>query len=436
MTYQEAVEYILAVPKFTKKNPLGHTKEFLRFLGNPEQRFQAIHVAGTNGKGSVCTYLDAMLRAQGKTTGLFVSPHLVKVNERIVVNGIPVSDACFLEVFQTVMEAVRKMEAQGRTHPTFFELLFGMAVTAFARAGVEYAVLETGLGGRLDATNAVERPVCSVIASIGMDHMEILGDTLEQIAAEKAGILKPRVPLFYFECGDAAGHVLEERAAELRISCNKIGKNAYENLRIQHKNIAFSCTNAYYGNTPWLLHNTGLYQAENAVLALEVMRGLFGEEGRPDLWREALARVTWEGRMEEILPGIYIDGAHNVSAVERFIESVQARGRHRKAVLFAAMKEKDYEGMAACLCRDLDADYYVVTEVPGGRAVAAGSLADIFAAYTERPVVALDSAEDAWEYIRARQEGRSIYCLGSLYLAGMLKAMAEWGAAQTPREET
>ena len=423
MTYQEAVDHILEIPKFTKKNPLEHTKEFLRFLGNPEQRFQVIHVAGTNGKGSVCAYLDAMLRAEGRSTGLFISPHLVKVNERIVINGKPITDGCFLEVFQAVMEKVRQMEAEGRSHPTFFEMLFGMAVTAFAQAGVEYAVLETGLGGRLDATNAVGHPVCSVITSIGMDHMEILGDTLEKIAAEKAGILKPQVPAFYFEGTDATDRVLEERASELGISCKKIGKNAFENLRIEHKNIAFSCTNAYYGNTPWLLRNTGSYQAENALLALEVMRHLFGEAGRPGLWRNALAQVTWEGRMEEILPGIYIDGAHNASAMERFVESVKARGQHRKAVLFSAMQDKDYEGMAGCLCRNLDADYYVVTQLSYSRSADARDLAEVFARYTGQPVVVRDSLADAWDYVLAHQEGRTIYCLGSLYLAGMLKAM-------------
>lgn len=423
MTYQEAVDYILEIPKFTKKNPLEHTEEFLRFLGNPEQRFRVIHVAGTNGKGSVCAYLDAMLRSEGKSTGLFTSPHLVKVNERIVINGTPISDTCFLKTFQIVMEAVHRMEEKGRPSPTFFEMLFGMAVTAFARAGVEYAVLETGLGGRLDATNAIEHPVCSVITSIGMDHMEILGGTLEEIAKEKAGILKPQVPAFYFEGTDITDRVLEERAASLKISCKKIGKNAFENLRIEHKNIAFSCTNAYYGDTPWLLHNTGLYQAENALLALEVMQHLFGESGRPDLWKNALAQVTWEGRMEEILPGIYVDGAHNVSAMERFIESVKARGQHRKAVLFSAMQDKDYEGMAACLCKNLDVDYYVVTGILNSRGAGVRELAEVFAGYTRQPVVALDSLTDAWDYVQAHQEGRSIYCLGSLYLVGMLKAM-------------
>ena len=197
MTYREAEEYILSIPKFTKKNKPEHTKLFLEYLGNPQEKLKVIHVAGTNGKGSVCVYLDAMLRSEEKTVGLFTSPHLVKLNERIVINGKEISDQKFMEVFEKVMEQVGVMEKEGLPHPTFFEFLFGMAMTAFVMEQVEYAVLETGLGGRLDATNSVEHPVCTVITSIGMDHMAILGDTLEKIAAEKAGILKPGVPLLY-----------------------------------------------------------------------------------------------------------------------------------------------------------------------------------------------------------------------------------------------
>lgn len=425
MTYDEAVDYILKIPKFTKKNPLEHTKEFLRFLGNPERDLKVIHVAGTNGKGSVCVYLDAMLRSEGKSAGLFVSPHLIRMNERIRIRGEQISDGEFVRVFEKVMEKVREMEHQGLSHPTFFELLFGMAMTAFAEAGVEFAVLETGLGGRLDATNAVEHPAVTAIASIGMDHQEILGDTLEQIAAEKAGILKKGVPVFYSEGEETSDQVIESRAAWLGISCKKIGKNAFENLRIEHKNIAFFCTNAYYGTTAWKLRNTGLYQAENAMLALEVMKSLFGETGRPRLWREALAQVVWEGRMEEVLPGIYIDGAHNLNAVVRFVQSVKARGPHRTAVLFSAVQEKDYEEMTAYLCRNLETDYYVVTRIEDSRAADTEKLLAAFARYTDRSVAVIESPREALHYVRKHQDGRTVYCLGSLYLAGMLKELAQ-----------
>ena len=163
MTYEEAVTYILNIPKFTRKNSASHTKTLLGLLGNPQEAVKVIHVAGTNGKGSVCAYLDAMLRSEGKRTGLFTSPHLVKINERIVIDGRPISDDAFVFVFERTLSCVKTMEAQGLPHPTFFEFLFAMAAAAFAEAGMEYAVLETGMGGRLDATNTVERPLVSVI---------------------------------------------------------------------------------------------------------------------------------------------------------------------------------------------------------------------------------------------------------------------------------
>ena len=156
MTYKEAVDYILDIPKFAPNNDLHHTKIFLEYLGNPQEGLKVLHVAGTNGKGSVCAYLDSMLRSEGKHTGLFVSPHLVKINEGIIIDGVPISDGSFCKVFEDALEAVKRMRDDGLEHPTFFEFLFGMAALAFGRAGVEYAVLETGLGGRLDATNALD----------------------------------------------------------------------------------------------------------------------------------------------------------------------------------------------------------------------------------------------------------------------------------------
>lgn len=437
MDYREAVKYILEIPKFTKKNKPEHTKEFLTYLGNPERKLKVIHVAGTNGKGSVCAYLDAMLRAEGKSVGLFTSPHLVKPNERIVIDGEECSDEQFLSVFEKVMEVVRVMEADGLFHPTFFEFLFGMAVTAFADADVEYAVLETGLGGRLDATNAVEHPICSVITSIGWDHMALLGNTLEEIAAEKAGILKPDTPLFFFENGNGSDAVIENHAETLGISCKKIGKNAFKILGIEQKRIAFSCASAYYEDIIWSLHNTGIYQPENAMLALEVMRMLFGANGKKASWKKALDEVIWAGRMEEVLPDVFVDGAHNLSAVERFAQSLEAleesgsgpsdigQNRTGRMLLFSAVEDKDYEEMIACLCKRVEADVYVVTQISDSRAAGLDRLCETFRKYTKQPVLMFETLEAAWNYLLENQGGRSIYCLGSLYLAGMIEELIQ-----------
>lgn len=427
MDYREAVDYILEIPKFTKKNRPEHTKEFLRYLGNPERNLKVIHVAGTNGKGSVCAYLDAMLRTEGKKVGLFTSPHLIKLNERIVINGEGCSDGQFLSVFEQVMDVVRVMEADGLFHPTFFEFLFGMAVTAFAKAGVEYAILETGLGGRLDATNAIEHPVCSVITSIGWDHMAILGNSLEEIAAEKAGILKKGTPAIFFENGNGSDAVIEKRAGELGISCKKIGKNAFKILGIEQKHIAFSCVSAYYEDIIWSLHNIGIYQPENAILALEVMRLLFGEEGHKEKWKKALDKVIWSGRLEEVLPDVFVDGAHNISAVERFVQSVESLQEETsgRMILFSAVEDKEYEEMIACLCKRAEADVYIVTQIADGRAAGLDKLSDTFRKYTKQPVLVFETLEKAWDYLTENQKGRTVYCLGSLYLAGMIEELIQ-----------
>ena len=426
MTYQEATEFILSIPKFTSKNKPEHTRLFLQYLGHPERHFKVIHVAGTNGKGSVCAYLDAMLRAQKKRVGLFTSPHLVKINERIVVDGEMLSDAQFLSVFEKVQAAVGRMQEENLPHPTFFEFLFGMAVTAFAEAKVEYAVLETGLGGRLDATNTVEQPVCSVITSIGYDHTELLGDTLEEIAAEKAGIIKKGTPVIYMEGAEESNRVIEETAKNLGNRCKKIGKNAFKILGIQNKSIAFSCASAYYEDVTWRLNNTGVYQPENACLALEVMRLLFGEAKQLRAWQEALSQVIWKGRMEEVQPDIFIDGAHNISAVERFAESVKKNSTGQGTILlFSAVQDKDYEQMIAYLCRQVDAETYLVTQIQDKRAEARGILTETFRRFTDRPVLEMETIADAWEYIMKNQNGRRVYCLGSLYLVGMIKELME-----------
>ena len=424
MTYGEATEYILYIPKFTKKNDAQHTKIFLKYLGNPQERLKVLHVAGTNGKGSVCAYLDSMLRSEGKRTGLFTSPHLIKINERIAIDGRQISDDNFVKIFKKTLTAAQRMEAEGCPHPSFFEFLLGMALCAFFDGGVEYAVIETGLGGRLDATRSIERPLVCVITSIGLDHTEYLGDTLEKIAEEKAGIIRPGVPVFYAQTADESDRVIERTAKEQGNFCKKIGKDAYEILGIRDKHIAFSCFSAYYGNTTWKLNNIGVYQPHNAMLAMEVMRHLFGKNGDIKQWREALADLKWAGRMEEVLPDVYVDGAHNVSAIEAFVQSVPKDGRGN-IVLFSAVQDKDYEEMIRCLCGQFKAEMFVVTQIGGDRGTDAQALAEVFRKYTEQPVIVKESVEKALRFVLKHQKEERVYCLGSLYLTGRIKELIQ-----------
>ena len=284
MTYQEIERYISEIPKFTKKHSLSHTKRFLEILQIPQGKMKILHVAGTNGKGSVCAYLDAMLRSEGKRTGLFISPHLVKMNERIMIDGVPVSDEVFSEVFTQTLGAVKQMEAEGLEHPTFFEFLFGMGMLAFSQAEAEYVILETGLGGRLDATNSFEHPFLSVITSIGLDHTEILGDTIEKIAGEKAGIIKKGVPVFFDGSDERSSRVIEETAENVEAPWYKMEKDALKIQEITDKHIAFSILDEYDNNTVWQVASTGIYQVMNAALAIRAMRYTFGEKAEICKW--------------------------------------------------------------------------------------------------------------------------------------------------------
>lgn len=432
-TYEEAAAYIEEIPKFTKKHTLEHTKTFLKRLGNPAADRKIVHVAGTNGKGSVCAYLQAILMAEGKRTGFFTSPHLVSVNERIRVDNIQIDNETFLKVFRKVLKIVRQMVEDGIEHPSYFEFLFGMGMTAFAETDVEYIILETGLGGRLDATNAIDNPALAIITSISLDHTAILGDTIEKIAGEKAGIIKPGVLVFFDGSSKKAAEVIKAKASELGVSCREVTKNAYEIQEVHRKYIAFSRRSAYDKDVIFQVPMCGCYQAMNAELALEASEYLLaGEEIHMDRWKEALAELHWEGRMERVGAHITVDGAHNPGAMEAFVESVKALDeseRGEMVLIFSAVSDKKYDQMIEYLCENLDVKAYVVTQIEDERGVPAEELADVFRRYTDRPVYCKERLEDAVRTaMNERGETGEIYCLGSLYLVGMMKKLLAGGA--------
>ena len=432
-TYEEAAAYIEEIPKFTKKHTLEHTKTFLKRLGNPAADRKIVHVAGTNGKGSVCAYLQAILMAEGKRTGFFTSPHLVSVNERIRVDNIQIDNETFLKVFRKVLKIVRQMVEDGIEHPSYFEFLFGMGMTAFAETDVEYIILETGLGGRLDATNAIDNPALAIITSISLDHTAILGDTIEKIAGEKAGIIKPGVPVFFDGSSKKAAEVIKAKAAELGVSCREVTKNAYEIQEVHRKYIAFSRRSAYDKDVIFQVPMCGCYQAMNAELALEASEYLLaGEEIHMDRWKQVLAQLHWEGRMERIGAHITVDGAHNPGAMQAFVESVKALDESERGemiLLFSAVSDKKYDEMIECLCGNLDVKAYIVTQIEDERGVPVEELADIFRRYTDRPVYCKERLEDAvGTALDKRGESGEIYCLGSLYLVGMIKKLLAGGA--------
>ena len=426
MTYEEAESYINDTPKFTKKNTLENTRMVLDAMGHPERKMKLIHVAGSNGKGSVCAYLSSILKAAGKEVGLFTSPHLVKINERFKINEKDVSDELFLEAFEGVMDLVRQLlkeKPEEFAHPTFFELLFLMGIYIFDKAHMEYVVLETGLGGRFDATNVIEKPLVSVITSISLEHTEYLGDTYAKIAGEKAGIIKEGCPVVYDGTRKDVEEVILKKASEMHAKAYAIRPDMYKILMNTQKTIDFSMDTGYYEPMDVSIDSVAEYQIMNAmeaVTAAEVMDIGLTEE---DIHR-GMERMHWQGRMETVLPGVILDGAHNDSGVEEFVKTARKFQKDTKlTLLFSCVKEKDYDGMIRTICESLDFESVVVTQIDSYRQVPSEELAQIFRKYTTRPVEEISFIDDAFDEAMKRKGDGVLFCVGSLYLVGSLKSL-------------
>ena len=379
-TYEEAVAYIENIPKFTTKNKLEHTRKCLDLLGSPDKDRKIIHVAGTNGKGSVCAFLSSMLEQGGFRCGLFTSPHLVKINERFQINEVMISDQRFTEAFTEVKNLADRLVEEGDYHPTYFEFLFLMGMIVFKQEDVDYIVLETGLGGRLDATNSVLSPMACVITSISLDHVEYLGDTIEKIAGEKAGIMKKGVPVIFDGNRKEAAEVIKARAEELGCPWYEVKESRQKLLNYTPEGIRFLSASGVYGETELFVPFIARYQMMNAALALETMGVLREEHG---LEKETLIKgiggAKWQGRMETILPGVIVDGAHNEDGIARFVETVSYfQKEYPITLLFSTVADKEFPDMIKRVCKGLQFANVVTTEIWGSRKQSAKELAELF----------------------------------------------------------
>ena len=424
MNYTEAVDYIETIPKFTVKHPPEHTRELLSRLGNPQEGIKIIHVAGTNGKGSVCAYLNAMLLAGGKKTGLFTSPHLVRINERFQINGEDVSDEQFLDAFLKVEKAAKEYETEGEGHPSYFETLFLMGMLIFKEAGVEYLVMETGLGGRLDATNVVEKPLACIITSISRDHTEYLGDTLEAIAGEKAGIIKAGVPVIYDASQPGPAAIIAAKAKEMGSPAWPMEPSFYEMKTQSREGITFIF--AYQGGekAELAIPYVAKYQMMNASLAFYTMHILQDVHEIPkNVLAEGLSKIKWPCRMEMAAPGVIIDGAHNEDGIAQFVSTAGYFAKENEiTILFTAVADKHYHEMIGEICEGIHPSHVVATQIDGSRVVPAEVLAEDFRKAGCTDVCAEPEIGAAYEKALERKGSGMLFCVGSLYLAGELKA--------------
>lgn len=421
MTYTEALAYIHSVTWKGSRPGLTRITELLSRLGDPQDQLKFIHVAGTNGKGSFCSMTDSILRAAGYHTGLFVSPYIKEFNERICVDGAPIGDDELAEA-----TAIVKPHADAMADaPTEFELITAIGLVHFLRKKCDVIVLETGMGGRLDSTNIIKDPLLTVITGIAMDHTAFLGDTVEKIAAEKAGIIKSGTPVLWGGRDKAARAVIEKRATECGVTFH-----ATEDAPLTVREMTLSGTVAGYGE--WqdvrlpLLGTYQPYNLANVLAAVPLLRQV-GLKLPDAAVREGIANARWPGRFEKMCesPLIISDGAHNPEGVDAAVDSIKTYFGEKKVLLLSGvMADKDYDGMVATLAPVAAEAFTLTPDNP--RSLPAADFAEAFRRGGV-PATSFDTVEAAVRAAvsRARETGRPLVSLGSLYMYCEVSAALE-----------
>ncbi|GHU61972.1 bifunctional folylpolyglutamate synthase/dihydrofolate synthase [Clostridia bacterium] len=415
--YEDCEQYFSSTSKSpVEKNAVHTLKALLLLLGNPQKEKKIIHVAGTNGKGSVCAYLSTLLREIDKDVGCFISPHLVDIRERFCVNlQLPSKQIC-AEAFADLKAAQQLMGIE----LTFFETAFFLALLIFRQKNVEYIVLETGIGGRQDTTNILT-PILSIITSISLDHTDVLGNSLEEITKEKMGILKSGVPVVYDASHTMVDRLIRQEAQEKELLAIPIDTKSTQIQNRTKKSICFIADQEEF-TLPFFAD----YQVINALLALEATKYL------PERWtlsqkKKALATTVWKGRMQYIQDGIYLDGAHNEAATKACIRQVkilQSQNLGEIRLIFAVAKEKQIEKIVSLLSKELLPEEVYLPKMGNTRMVEPQHLQELFSQHGVNQVKLFFSVKEA--YIHALSQKRSkdlILILGSLYLVGEMIAL-------------
>ncbi|MEZ5326161.1 MAG: folylpolyglutamate synthase/dihydrofolate synthase family protein [Verrucomicrobiales bacterium] len=392
-SYQEAIGWLYGTQQFGIKLGLENMARLLSAMHLPDANARVIHVAGTNGKGSVCAFSDSMLQASGYRSGLFTSPHLVHYGERMRINGLEISEP----EIATRLSRLHELVAEWEQHPTFFELTLALALDWFRDDGVEVIVLETGMGGRLDATNAVPS-TASVITPIAIDHQKWLGNDLASIAAEKAGILKPGVPAF-------SSRQPAEVAEVLQATADRIGAPLTFLSDLQLSEMA---------GVP--LGLAGAHQRSNAALALAAVRAI-GCAPESEAMHHGLNAVRWPARFERFLDGrIIIDGAHNVQAAEATVATwLLTYGTEKADIVFGSVEDKDQHAILKVLAPIAATIHYV--PFASVRAIAPEQLAKVCHPDPDIPLTVAASLRDTITAAARSPHSRTLV-VGSLFLAG------------------
>lgn len=416
MEYKEAIEYINGGRWFGGRTGLDRMRELMEKLGDPQKELRFVHIAGTNGKGSCAAMLASILKAAGYRTGLFTSPYLSRFNERMQINGKQIEDAALAETVADIRDAADGMDE----HPNVFEMVTATALLWFGREKCDIVVLETGLGGRLDATNIIDCPEAAVIMNIGLDHTERLGDTVGKIAAEKAGIIKPGCDVVLYEQGAEATETVRARCealgARLRIPAFAGITQEFDSLYGQ----SFSYKGESYALP--LLGSCQLRNAATAIETVDVLRERGWKLAQGDV-EHGLYAVNWPGRFELIHdePYFVVDGGHNPQCAQTVVENIgQYFPNARRIMLVGVLADKDYKNMLKIL--NFKADEYVCITPPSPRALPAEELAKELRRFG-KPVTVCAAIEDGVAAATDAAGAQDLVCaVGSLYSVGRIRA--------------
>ena len=419
MDYKEALAYLDGVGFFGSKPGLERIGALLEKLGNPQRGLRFIHIAGTNGKGSCAAMTASVLKAAGCKTGLYTSPYLYRFNERMQINGKEIPDDTLAELVTRVKPIAEAME----DHPTEFELMTAVALLWYRQENCDAVVLEVGLGGRFDATNIIGAPEAAVIMNIGLDHTAVLGDTLEQIAFEKAGIIKPGCAAVLYQQGEAVTDVVRRRCEELGVPLHIAD---FSQIVCEFDSL-YGQSFTYRGE-PYAIPLLGAHQRKNAAVVLElveVLRARGWKIGQSEL-EHGLYAVHWPGRFELLSeePLFVVDGGHNPQCARTVAENLlHYFPDKRRILLLGILRDKDYAGLTDIL--DPVADEYVCITPDSPRALPADELAAHLRRY-EKPVSVCESIRDGVSRALDRSDENSVVCaVGSLYSVGEIRACFE-----------
>lgn len=413
-------QYLSNFYKGTKEPSLDAMKYFMSEYGDFQSKMKFIHIAGTNGKGSCTEMISNILVNEGYRVGKFMSPHLIKYNERISINGEFISDEEMWNIIEELEPKIERYNEANSVNITLFELETTMALLYFYRNGVDFVVLETGLGGLYDCTNIISKPLVSLISSIGYDHMHILGNTLTEIAYQKAGIVKQGSHTIFFEQTQDVNQVFIDVCNENKNELHLVRESDISNYRFEHEFQYFD----YKNLSDIKINLKGQKQIHNASICIESMHVLndLGYKISEDSIRKGLSTVIHKARMEVLNdnPLIIYDGAHNEPAIENLKNTVNMYYKNRKKIFIVSiLKTKDYENILKFLLEDKDATFILTSGDDEERFVSGEDMRDIVLRYkSERQQVMVKSLEDAIKFAMYESENSVNFVVGSFYVYG------------------